>query len=208
MAEPTRDPQEVLEAIDTLKATSREVNELQAVAKRWYIRESDAVESTKQFASISSACSASDKNMTDVREQLPTMLVAYANSRAEVLAHFKAEFLDVLTRFIDGELRLAEKAQKKNADARLDFDAKSSDYQRLQDSRSAKSFDIDLAKRKMDDAEQAYSTARREFLNSSETCQEKKATLFKSNIGSFATSLARASEQTSDAAQSVARHCN
>jgi len=204
LAEPTKDPQEVLEAISSIKLIAREANDVQAAAKRWHTRELDAIEGLKVFASASSSCNESSSNL---RDSLPSTLIATANARSEMLSVFKIEFLDVIGRFIDNELRLAEKAQKKNADARLDFDAKTADYLRLTDSRSARAMEIDIAKRKMDEAEQAYSQARRDFLSAAEICQEKKATLYKTNIATFASAMGKAYSDCSEASQKLARDC-
>lgn len=207
MVEPTKDPQEVLDAMSTLRQTSKDLNDLYTIAKRWYGRELDSVEGMKTFASAASVTNPRDANMVNVRDHLPAMLSATAAARSEMLSHFKAEFLDVLNRFLDNELRLAEKAQKKNADCRLDYDAKNNDYNRLSDSKSARPLDVDVAKRKLDEAEQNYATSRRDFLTAAETCEERKASLFKTNVAAFAQIMNRTSSDISDAAMKLNRDC-
>lgn len=208
MTEPTRDPQEVLDASAALKSTSKDLNDLYNIAKRWYTRELDAIEGMKVFASAASVMNGEERDIGSVRTHLPAMLSSTASARSELLTHFKAEFLDVLSRFIDNELRIAEKAWKKNADARLDYDSKNNDFIRLNDSKSARPVDIDVAKRKYEEADQAYSSARRDFLTAAETCQERKTSLFKTNIATIAQAMIRASSDINDAALKLSRDCD
>ena len=84
---------------------------------------------------------------------IPLMLTRNAQAQRVIAESFRLNIVEALTALINVEIKAAEDALKAVDDARLDADAKLAHYHQTNGKSAA---DVDAAKRKSDDAENAY----------------------------------------------------
>jgi len=205
-AKSREEPEEFTAMIASIASTRKELQAILEVSKKLHERQIKIASSYEATAGAFTHANSSTSRGALIAA-VP-MINKVAEAQKALADNFRVTVIVGIEALLAVQVKAAEDAKKKLEDARLDFDAKEASFQSIVENKKATPSEIDTAKNKTDEAENAYISAKSNLESVCAQLEEAKGEFYRDNISQFADSLKQMAASTNTAAEAYARETN